>query len=281
MEETAKTVNKQSEGEIIAQTSIRALGAFLVIFALLFTLWTALFPLTASDFYDEMGNLPRAYECAKTAVKTSSGADRTNAKIKCVNYAISLYSQNPSAYADCLIADTADFLLDSDCGARAKKIDDYNIASTPKSFHPAIYGYLDYIRSTNCKARVKLNGDDRVWVADQLVSLASALNSPSVSVAQQLVAILSVKDLSGYDATANITFVNALAQQLAQTYEPAYLSAGKKPSLEFLYGTYACVKVKSVLIDKELAQESNFNNVAFDGESLALNDLYDKLTEKY
>lgn len=281
MEENAKTVNNQSEGEIIAQTAIRALGAFLVIFALLFTLWTVLFPLTASNFYDEMGNLPRAYECAKTAVKTSSGADRTNAKIKCVNYAISLYSQNPDAYADCLIADTADFLIDSDCGERAKKIDDYNIASTPKSFHPAIYGYLDYIRSTNCKARVKQNGDDRVWVANQLVSLASALTTPSVSVAQQIVAILSVKDLTSYDATATVNFANSLAQQLVQTYESEYQTANEKPSLEFLYGIYACVKVKSVLIDKELAQESNFNSVAFDGENLSLNDLYDRLIAEY
>ena len=280
MEENAKTVKNQSEGEIIAQTAIRALGAFLVIFALLFTLWTLLFPLTASDFYSDLGNSPRAYECAKVAVKTSSGEDKTNAKIKCVNYAITLYGENPDSYANCLIDDTADFLLDSACVARAKKIDDYNISQTAKSFHPAIYGYLDYVRSLNCKARVRLNGDDRVWVGNQLTTLSNAKAVPSISVAQQLIAILSVKDLSNYDATADKNLVNTLAQQVVQTYQSAY-QLTNKPSLDFLYETYVCVKLKSVLIDKNLASETDFNSINFDGEQLTSEQLFEKLAQKY
>ncbi|MBR2989296.1 MAG: hypothetical protein IKC64_06215 [Clostridia bacterium] len=278
MQNDEQKVISQTEGEIIAVTAVKTLGVFTVVFALLFTLWTLLFPMSASNFYDELGNQTRAYECAKVAVKTTSGVDKTNAKIKCVNYSISLYGKNES-YARCLITDTADFLLDDDCVERASVIDQYNLASTPKSFHPAIYGYLDYVRSQNVKARAK-QGDGKIWVEQELKSLNEALSSVTVSTAQQLVTLIGANP-SLVNSVQIKAFANGYLTAIT-TKADAYFSLSGTVSLELTYEAYAYGKLKSVMLDKNIAEQSDFTqNIEFNGQTYSFDDYYEKLVTEY
>lgn len=278
MQNDEQKVTTQTEGEIIATTAVKTLGVLTVVFALLFTLWTLLFPSVASNFYDELGNQTRAYECAKIAVKTSSGVEKVNAKIKCVNYAISLYGQNAS-YADCLIADTTDFLLNNECVSRAEKIDEYNIASSPKSFHPAIYGYLDYVRSQNLKARAS-GGDSKMWVGQTLKTLDQALGEVTVSTAQQLVTLVSVNP-SLVDSAQAKAFASAYLMAIT-TKADDYFTQSSAVSLELVYEAYAYGKLKSVMLGSGVAEQTDFaQTVEFGGQTYSFDDYYGKLVVEY
>ena len=151
-----KTINKQGDASVIAVTAVKTVYWLIVAFALSFTLLRLIFPAAAMDFYDSIGNIPRAYDCARLAERTSKGEKRVNARISCVNYSIALFDGYGKEYAGEVAENTARFLSDGDCLRRIKLIDEYNVGSAAKSIQPNLYSYADYLYSENARANYAL-----------------------------------------------------------------------------------------------------------------------------
>ena len=128
------------DAEIIGLTALETLFRVVVIFPLLFLVWTLIFPASAAQFYYDIRNNLQAYIAYDRAVEKASGEEQVNLRIQCVNLALMLVDEGEE-YNDEIIKHTEKFLFSDECLYRAVKIDDYALVSTAPILHPSIYGF--------------------------------------------------------------------------------------------------------------------------------------------
>lgn len=138
----------KSFGNVIAETAIATLFWLIVGFALLASLFPVLFPAASARFYADLGNVPRAYDCAARAADTDGTVE---SRQKAVAYAVSLYDETGKTYG--VLKSVPAFLKES--GETFAEIDRKNIAALDKIYHPSVYSYRDYLAGVLAKVRTK------------------------------------------------------------------------------------------------------------------------------
>lgn len=166
-----RQITEKSESQLIATTAIRTLFWLLACLALLLTVIRVAFPLAAMNVYADLGNTPRAYDCAASAAKIYKGETGVNARLSCVNYSITLMNDNPAGYAGAVKSETEAFLIDPGCAARIPLIDEYNVNNADKTMRPNLYSYADYVSGENTRARYVL-GETAVCYLGKTVNYA-------------------------------------------------------------------------------------------------------------
>ncbi len=263
-----------NETEIIGLTALETLFRIVVIFPLLFVMWTLIFPSSAAQFYYEVGNNPRAYICYDRAVEKASGEDEVNFRIKCVNLALLLEGESDEYNAE-VIKHTEKFLFSDACLDRAVKIDDYSIVSTSPLLHPSLYGYADYLRECNAKARAK-NNDFRVMVGKQYATVEQTLtDTPTASSLLQLCAMLGVSDEIGATDLSLCNYANQFLYDAVSKIED-------EVTIQDLYSLYAYGKMQQRIRENFQGAENKLATTVNFRESVYTHDeLFRMLIQEY
>ena len=283
-----KTINRQSDAGVIAATAVKTVYWLIVAFALLFTLARLIFPAAAMNFYDSIGNIPRAYDCALMAERTSEGEKRVNARISCVNYSIALFGEYGGEYAGEVAENTARFLSDDDCLRRAKLIDEYNVGSAAKSIQPNLYSYADYLHAENARANYAV-GRMEILTRDGYRGINSVLADSSVTVEQsaviygQIAAVLE-SAAKASDAAEFIDFT--LLKQSSRRYIDGVLAdISGTPTLGNMYLVKAYEKLAARLALAPFVTEAELAEiraVSYGGSDYKIGELYyDVLLKQY
>ena len=281
-----KQIAEKSESQVIASTAIRTLYWLFAFLALLLTVIRAAFPLAAMNVYADLGNTPRAYDCAFSAAKIYGGDAGVNARISCVNYSIALMSENPTGYAEAVKRDTEAFFADSGCTARIPLIDEYNVKNADKTMRPNLYSYADYISGENTRARF-ITGNESVSYFGKPVKysdLASAITAcvdseNNYRYATPLINGAAVVAEECKKAGKPLPFDEKAVTAAAKSYLIKALAGtdGDAPSLRSLYEIKAYQKYAQRLISGGFvtgAEKAAVETVTFGGTQTAINELY-------
>lgn len=277
MQQNEQKTSQKSESAIIVETAIATLYWVVVLFALLFATWTLVFPAKAMEFYDEIGNVPRAYDCASQYARHAQGEEGVNARIRSVNYAMALYAQNPDSYAQAVVEETEAFLSSEECVERVKLIDEYNISGTAPVLHPSLYSYADHLLEYNARAKVRL-GRIAVTVDGEEVELSKAVTGPaSASTVAQISAIM------GEMKTLNLTFtaeeISAIKWYIQDFYAESVISINAEVTLKDLYNLYVYGKV--ALRFERMGLQKPVTTVNYKGTETTPDELYSQLLQQY
>ena len=274
MERNERQSKAQSETELIGLTALETLFLMVVVFPLLFVMWTLIFPSASAQFYYEVGNNPRAYICYERAVEKAKGEEEVNLRIKCVNLALVL-AEESSEYNEEIIEHTEKFLFSDECLERAVKIDDYSIVSTSPLLHPSLYGYADYLRECNAKARAKKN-DFRVMVGKEYKTVEEVLAlSPTAPSLLQLCAMLGVDDEIGASDTALCSYANDFLYDTVEGIE-------EEVTVENLYNLYAYGKMQQRIREEFAGSENKLaTTINFRSSVYTHDELFRLLVKEY
>ena len=280
-----KQITEKSESQVIAATAIRTLFWLLACLALLLTVIRAAFPLAAMNVYADLGNTPRAYDCAASAAKIYKGETGVNARLSCVNYSITLMSENPGGYAGAVKSETEAFLLDPGCTARIPLIDEYNVKNADKTMRPNLYSYADYVSGENTRARYIL-GETSVYYlgktvnyADLAGTITSVAGSDNYVYAAPLLNSAAIVAEECIKAGKPLPFDERAVTAAAKEYLAKALAGtdAENPTLVSLYEIKAYQKYAQRLIsggfvtgDAKTAAET----VTFGGTETTINELY-------
>ena len=277
---------KISDADVIVATAAKTLFWLVVWVALFFTLFRFVFPVAAMNLYDDMGNVPRAYDCAKTALATSKGDDKVNARLACVNYSVKLFALNPEDYAEELKKNSEEFLADSDCVKRIALIDEYNENAAPKSIRPNLYSYADYLHCENTRANCYSGNDKLLFEGAYLKAddvLAECASRADLSVTAVVRGQISVM-LEEYAASGrgiNGAFDAGLLCTVARDYIMKVLSGiNDTPTLNDLYLVKAYEKLVTRMTAGNFAEPdviTLLKNVEYDGANYTVDNLYYKV----
>lgn len=277
MQQIEQKTQQKSESAIIVETALATLYWVVVLFALFFATWTLVFPAKAMEFYDEIGNIPRAYDCASQYARHAQGEEGVNARIRSVNYVMTLYSQNPDSYAQAVVDETQAFLNNELCKERIKLIDEYNINGTSAVLHPSLYSYADHLLEYNARAKVRL-GRMTVMVNGEEKQLSVALSlTPSASTVAQISAIMGeMKTLSLTFTAEEISAINWYVQDF---YAESVISINNEVTLKDLYNLYVYGKV--ALRFERMGLQKPVTTVNYKGTETTPDELYSQLLEQY
>lgn len=275
-----KTTRQESDASVIATTAAKAVYWVIIAVALLFTLYRVVFPYSAMKLYDDLGNVPRAYECARQTANGARGEKKVNARISCVNYCITLFGENPDEYAAELERNTYEFLTDGDCVKRIELIDEYNVKNAGAAIKPNLYSYYAYLHAENARARLYqgktdlLSGGEYVN-ADELISGELPLKDGAVVLGQ----ISAMLESLTADGKTEITFlsVNKLTEYAAKYAEEVLSVAEDKPTLEQTYLLKAYEKLIARLSAGGFTDEQTIKGlktVYYNGTEYDISDLY-------
>ena len=282
-----RRIAEESETYVIAATAIRTLFWLLACLALLLTVVRVAFPLAAMNAYADLGNVPRAYDCAASAAKIYKGETGVNARISCVNYSITLMSENPTEYASSVKRDTEAFFADTGCVDRIPLIDEYNVKNADKTMRPKLYSYAYYISGENTRARFIL-GEESVSYYGKPVAYAD--------LAAAITACAESEQYYYYYAAPLLNAAAIIAEECIKVNKPlpfdeqsvtaaarAYLDKAletvnaEAPALKSLYEIKAYQKYAQRLIAGGFVGEDakpRVENVTFGGAETTVNELY-------
>lgn len=282
-----RRIAEESETYVIAATAIRTLFWLLACLALLLTVVRVAFPLAAMNAYADLGNVPRAYDCAASAAKIYKGETGVNARISCVNYSITLMSENPTEYASSVKRDTEAFFADTGCVDRIPLIDEYNVKNADKTMRPNLYSYADYISGENTRARFIL-GEESVSYYGKPVAYAD--------LAAAITACAESEQYYYYYAAPLLNAAAIIAEECIKVNKPlpfdeqsvtaaarAYLDKAletvnaEAPALKSLYEIKVYQKYAQRLIAGGFVGEDakpRVENVTFGGAETTVNELY-------
>ncbi len=271
-----------SDARIIATTAVKTLYWLIVSLALVFTFIRICFPAFAMNLYADLGNVPRAYDCAKSAVKLSRGEEKVNARISCVNYSIELFAEMGAEYAGEVVDNTFIFLTDEGCKNRTPLIDEYNRSKAAKSFRPNLYSYSAYLHAENARANYALGKFEllkygKYVAANTLLDSEMTLSERAVLFGQ-LSAVLEelVKDGKtecGFVETSKLTAAvkSYGAEVIAKMQET--------PTLYDLYLLKACEKLSARLSAGKFTDETF--SFEYKGTTYEVGALYSDLLNEY
>lgn len=272
----------ESDARVIATTAIKTLYWLIVAVALVFTFVRVCFPSFAMKLYDDLGNVPRAYDCAKSAVKLSRGEEKVNARISCVNYSVKLFAETGDMYAGEVAENTFAFLTDADCVKRIALIDEYNVRAASKTLRPNFYSYADYLHAENARANYALGKTDllkdgRYVAANTLLDSEMTLTERAVLFGQ----LSAVMEEMTKEGKTEISFIDTDRLVAAvKTYGGEVIAAiDGTPSLPDLYLFKACEKITARLNAGKFTNEA----FAFDykGTNCEVGALYRDLLDEY
>lgn len=281
-----RRIAEESETYVIAATAIRTLFWLLACLALLLTVVRVAFPLAAMNAYADLGNVPRAYDCAASAAKIYKGETGVNARISCVNYSITLMSENPTEYASSVKRDTEAFFADTGCVDRIPLIDEYNVKNADKTMRPNLYSYADYISGENTRARFIL-GEESVSYYGKPVAyadLAAAITACAESeqyyyYAAPLLNAAAIIAEECIKVNKPLPFDEQSVTAAARAYLDKALETvnAEAPALKSLYEIKAYQKYAQRLIAGGFVGEDakpRVENVTFGGAETTVNELY-------
>lgn len=281
-----RQIAEESETYVIAATAIRTLFWLLACLALLLTVVRVAFPLAAMNAYADLGNVPRAYDCAASAAKIYKGETGVNARISCVNYSITLMSENPTEYASAVKRDTEAFFADTGCVDRIPLIDEYNVKNADKTMRPNLYSYADYISGENTRARFIL-GEESVSYYGKPVAyadLAAAITACAESeqyyyYAAPLLNAAAIIAEECIKVNKPLPFDEQSVTAAARAYVDKALETvnAEAPALKSLYEIKAYQKYAQRLIAGGFVGEDakpRVENVTFGGAETTVNELY-------
>ncbi len=281
-----RRIAEESETYVIAATAIRTLFWLLACLALLLTVVRVAFPLAAMNAYADLGNVPRAYDCAASAAKIYKGETGVNARISCVNYSITLMSENPTEYASSVKRDTEAFFADTGCVDRIPLIDEYNVKNADKTMRPNLYSYADYISGENTRARFIL-GEESVSYYGKPVAyadLAAAITACAESeqyyyYAAPLLNAAAIIAEECIKVNKPLPFDEQSVTAAARAYVDKALETvnAEAPALKSLYEIKAYQKYAQRLIAGGFVGEDakpRVENVTFGGAETTVNELY-------
>lgn len=280
-----KQIAENSESQLIATTAIKTLFWLFACLALLLTVIRVAFPLAAMNVYSDLGNTPRAYDCAVSAAKIYKGETGVNARLSCVNYSITLMNENPAGYAEAVKNETEAFLLDLGCAARIPLIDEYNVKNADKTMRPNLYSYADYVSGENTRARYIL-GENTVYYlgktvnyADLAGTITAVAGSDNYVYAAPLLNSAAIVVEECIKAGKTLPFDERAVTSAAREYLAKALAVAdaENPTLVSLYEIKAYQKYAQRLIsggfvtgDAKTAVET----VTFGGNETTINELY-------
>lgn len=276
---------KTSDADVIVATAAKTIFWLVVSVALFFTLFRLVFPFAAMDLYEDMGNVPRAYDCAKTALAVSGGERKVNARLACVNYSAALFAENPEEYAPELKTHSEQFLADADCVKRIPLIDEYNVGAAPASMRPNLYSYADYLYCENTRANcfmgsVNLLFDGTYRTPDEVLAECRTRADLSVTaVALGQIAVI-VEEYAAVDKGPDGVLDMGLLCSVAGDYIVSVLDGiGDAPQLRDLYLVKAYEKLVTRLSAGNFDAEavSALKNVVYEGTSYTVDNLYYKV----
>ena len=275
-----KTINKQGDASVIAVTAVKTVYWLIVAFALSFTLLRLIFPAAAMDFYDSIGNIPRAYDCARLAERTSKGEKRVNARISCVNYSIALFDGYGKEYAGEVAENTARFLSDGD---------EYNVGSATKSIQPNLYSYADYLYSENARANYALGRTEILTRDGSYRGINSAL-ADSGSAEEQTAVIYGqiapvLEAAAKASDTAEFIDFTLLKESSRRHIDSVLANIEVAPTLKDMYLVKAYEKLAARLTLASFVSEAELAEikaVSYAGADYNIGDLYyDVLLKQY
>lgn len=283
-----RNTKAKSEVNVMVAAALSTLFWLVVAVALAAAVFRICFPLAAMRLYEDMGNIPRAYECAAQAARSGrDSADRVNARLKRTNFAISLMRTDEKEYA----RETADaieqFLSDPSCLDRAELVDEYNLRSSAAKLHPNLYSYADYLHSENARARYIL-GEQKLYRCEGYVTAKEALGavvSPEETAVLfgQIAAVAGQASASG-DKTPDLA-PNELTVRAKQYIAEVLAGIGDKPALRDVYLVKAYEKLYTRLSYGgylSAAELNELNTLEYKGTTYTVSELYyDTLLESY
>lgn len=280
-----RQIAEESETYVIAATAIRTLFWLLACLALLLTVVRVAFPLAAMNAYADLGNVPRAYDCAASAAKIYKGETGVNARISCVNYSITLMSENPTEYASAVKRDTEAFFADTGCVDRIPLIDEYNVKNADKTMRPNLYSYSDYISGENTRARFILGEESvsyygkPVAYADLAAAITACAESEQYYYAAPLLNAAAIIAEECIKANKPLPFDEQSVTAAARAYLDKALETvnAEAPALKPLYEIKAYQKYAQRLIAGGFVGEDakpRVENVTFGGAETTVNELY-------
>lgn len=280
MQNEEKNANAIGAG-IIAATAARTVFWLLAVVALALAFVRIAFPLAAMRMYDDLGNTPRAYDCASQAARTYSGVKGVNAKLAAVNYAIALYAEHDGYAAEVASAAEA-FLSDPACLDRAAKVDEYNLSASPRSIHPNLYSFIDYLYGCAAGARYVL-GEPTVRLGGKTFTLGEAADmvasgDSELTPDEKAIVLGEAAAILGeaYSRNANMSFVPA--DKLKEAAAALANSAAEKlDGGVTLHGLYLLKAAEKVSARLELA--GLHGEVQAGGRGIT--ELYKEKLEKY
>ena len=288
-----KQITQESETNVIAATATGTLFWLLACLALLLAAIRIVFPLAAMNAYSDLGNTPRAYDCAVSAAKIYKGETGVNARISCVNYSITLMNENPTEYADAVKRDTEAFLSDSGCRARIPLIDEYNVKNADRTMQPNLYSYADYVSAENTRARFILNDATVLYdgkplpYADIAATINAAVGAGDYSVATPLLNAAAIVAEECIKANKPLPFDEKSVTSAAKAFLDAALSNAnaEAPSLESLYEIKAYQKYAQRLVSGGFVvgeDKTAVENLTYGDAETTINELYyNVLLKKY
>lgn len=280
-----RQIAEESETYVIAATAIRTLFWLLACLALLLTVVRVAFPLAAMNAYADLGNVSRAYDCAASAAKIYKGETGVNARISCVNYSITLMSENPTEYASAVKRDTEAFFADTGCVDRIPLIDEYNVKNADKTMRPNLYSYADYISGENTRARFILGEESvsyygkPVAYADLAAAITACAESEQYYYAAPLLNAAAIIAEECIKANKPLPFDEQSVTAVARAYLDKALETvnAEAPALKSLYEIKAYQKYAQRLIAGGFVGEDakpRVENVTFGGAETTVNELY-------
>ena len=279
MVEDKEKLNSAEENVGVTQTAIRAFYLCIVLFAIIATLATLLFPSSAMTFYEELDNIPKAYQSARFAVRTSEGEDKVNAMIACVNYGSQLFEEEPDKYADDLYEDCTAFLQNEDCVKRSVMIDEYNIENSAKALHPNLYSYLTYVSELKARCAVRLGKQSEIAGYVTELQTETSLDKKAMAVYK-----ISAVYYEAKFAKTTISVDEDLLVTLAKEYFDLSLASipnHEKPSISGLYYVKAYEKLSARMTLYGSVKANEITTVNYGSEVKNVHELYSTLLIRY
>lgn len=263
----------KSFGNVIAETAIATLFWLIVGFALLASLFPVLFPAASARFYADLGNVPRAYDCAARAADTDGTVE---SRQKAVAYAVSLYDETGKTYG--VLKSVPAFLKES--GETFAEIDRKNIAALDKIYHPSVYSYRDYLAGVLAKVRTK-EGKTYVFDGNDFVAGKIALASSPTSGSSSLVLVQVAEALKSGFVADSIAVNYGTADELI-SFAKAYVLLPRE-GLSQVYAALVYARFIKALDDKFALTDSqkSATEIEYNGSVLTPSKYYDELLVGY